>query len=256
MPGSSKGSTRLLKNYMFAIVKIWTSLVMMSCPALEIYVMLTIADLTDPWIPTRGPLLSWIAMVFMRRGARDAGDPKPWLPDLPHLSSILLSSDTFVLADMCREEMRVLGVAANYTFLEYLENEHTPLRKCRSSVLDLIPVHHQVDSSSICASLATSSTAPASQSSRFTEAMACLNASVAEALEELALEDVILADLNGEISDDGSVGFVSMASAVSSFADMLVDVAIGRPVHGPEELSDLARAPNPQRAMFPRPPRD
>ncbi|KAG0574403.1 hypothetical protein KC19_VG260100 [Ceratodon purpureus] len=109
-------------------------------------------------------LFSWIALVFMRCGSRPAGEPKLWLPDLPHLSHILLDSDGYVLSDACLEEILLLGVSANFIFADYLENHHILLPGSGSSVANPIVLDDYTDTASICESRPTALRMPRSQS--------------------------------------------------------------------------------------------
>ncbi|KAG0595145.1 hypothetical protein M758_UG143600 [Ceratodon purpureus] len=91
-------------------------------------------------------LQTWVGQLFIRQGSRNSDVPKPiWLPDLPHLSQVLLDSDMYFLTEECRKEIRVLGKAANYTFSDYLESEHNHLKPCGNKPTDPILLDEDAD---------------------------------------------------------------------------------------------------------------
>ena len=77
----------------------------------------------------KGLLLAWVAGIFIRRGAHSALDLKAWLPDLPHLSEVLLHSGNYMWSDQCFVEVQLLGMAANYSFAEYMSGLNSPLSR-------------------------------------------------------------------------------------------------------------------------------
>ena len=97
----------------------------------------------------KGALMTWVGHLFIRRGNRSADDRKYWLPDLPHLSQVLMDSDMYFLTDECRREIQVLGKAAKYSFAEYLASEDKILRECGVSLANPVLLDEEVDSMSV-----------------------------------------------------------------------------------------------------------
>ena len=173
----------------------------------------------------KGALLSWLGLVFMERGAVDNQNPRPWLPDLPNLANVLQSSDTFVLTEQCNREIRLLGSAANLTFTEYLANYHTPVQHVGSaanpivvdeyndatSVLDSSPTSlfytKSITTESTGVRVVVSQGADDEQEGEVNSAkgprcpagaLKRRSLSVDEQLDELALESLVLSDLDEE----------------------------------------------------------
>lgn len=68
----------------------------------------------------KGMVLSWVGQVFLRRGLQKEWEEKAQLPDLPRLSRAVADSEVFIWSEQCRQEVVALGVAAKYTFEEYV----------------------------------------------------------------------------------------------------------------------------------------
>ncbi|KAG0599084.1 hypothetical protein M758_12G126300 [Ceratodon purpureus] len=171
----------------------------------------------------KGALLAWMGLVFMRRGAVGGQVPKPWLPDLPHLGRFLENSDNYVLTEQCNREIRMLGSAANFTFAEYLANYHTPVQAIGSSAANPIVVDDYTDATSVLDSSPLSlcwtkgsswCLEVVSQGTKVDEdgvtscgsapscsvcATAISSPCVVEALDELTLDDLVLADMAEEL---------------------------------------------------------
>ena len=71
----------------------------------------------------KGMVLSWMGQVFLRRGLQKEWEEKAKLPDLPRLSRAVADSEVFIWSDQCRQEVVALGVAAGYTFEEYVAEQ-------------------------------------------------------------------------------------------------------------------------------------
>ncbi|KAG0594271.1 hypothetical protein M758_UG063000 [Ceratodon purpureus] len=171
----------------------------------------------------KGALLAWLGLVFMRRNAQGAEVAKPWLPDLPHLGRLLENSDHYVLTEQCNREIRMLGSAANFTFAEYLAHYHTPVQAIGSSAANPIIVDEYTDATSVldssplslCWTKGSSWCSEAvSQGAQVNEdgvtstgsapscsicATAISSPCVVEALDELTLDDLVLADMAEEL---------------------------------------------------------
>ncbi|KAG0606105.1 hypothetical protein M758_9G114300 [Ceratodon purpureus] len=207
----------------------------------------------------KGALLSWLGLVFMRRDAAGAQVPKPWLPDLPNLGRLLDNSDNYVLTEQCNREIRMLGSAANFTFSEYLANYHTPVQPPGNSVANPIVVDDYNDATSVLdssplslcwtkgsswCSEVVSQGAQVDQDGAmsYSSGQSCSicdttisSTCVVEAFDELALDDLVLADMAEELlrSDavdpevDGAIAEPGGADEVSSsLLDMLANVTI------------------------------
>ena len=210
----------------------------------------------------KGAILSWLGLVFMERGAVGGQNPKPWLPNLPNLASILQNSDSFVLTEQCNREIRLLGSAANLTFTEYMANYHTPISPAGSAANPIFVDEYGdatsvLDSSPISLCYTNSITA---ESTRFPEVVSqgadieqggevnsaigprCSagarkrrSLSVDEQLDELALESLVLSDLAKESVPEDAVDsevrgavtrFGHTEDASSQLIDMFANVTI------------------------------
>ena len=207
----------------------------------------------------KGALLAWMGLVFMRRGAVGGQVPKPWLPDLPHLGRLLENSDNYVLTEQCNREIRMLGSAANFTFAEYLAHYHTPVQAIGSSAANPIVVDEYTDATSVldssplslcwtkgsswCSEVVSQgamvdqdgATSCGSAPSCSICATVIASPCVVEALDELTLDDLVLADMAEELLEsnapepevNGAVGGVGGSEDVASnLLFMLANVTI------------------------------
>ncbi|KAG0556635.1 hypothetical protein KC19_11G068500 [Ceratodon purpureus] len=74
----------------------------------------------------RGLLLAWMALVYIRRGAKHYNDPMVKLPDLPHLSLLLSKSSVYDWTEDCRDEVFKLGEASGFPFTRFLTELELP----------------------------------------------------------------------------------------------------------------------------------
>ena len=73
----------------------------------------------------RGLLLAWMALVYIRRGAKQ--DPMVKLPDLPHLGLLLSKSSVYDWTEDCRDEVFKLGQASGFPFTRFLSELELPI---------------------------------------------------------------------------------------------------------------------------------
>ena len=147
----------------------------------------------------KGALLSWLGEVFLRRASRDVLTPKPWLPDLPSLSQILLDSDMYILTPQCRREIRMLGVAANLSFAEYTASHHSPLVQRGGSAAYPILLDDYTDATSVSDHLPTaeedSVSTPQSNHSALVGSASEVSPDGADESLDSALERLIIEDM-------------------------------------------------------------
>ena len=74
----------------------------------------------------KGALLAWMSIIFFKRDARDKWEKKQWLPEVPALGHLLHTSSDFPWSEECYQEVLLLGRAAGYPFVKFLDQLGLP----------------------------------------------------------------------------------------------------------------------------------
>lgn len=155
----------------------------------------------------KGVLFSWVGQVFIRRGARGALDSKAKLPDLPHISQLLLDSDQYNWSEDCHREVCLLGMAAKYTLEEYMSSLNSPLSRRGSCAAYPITLEDSeettLDVPGLC--LLNVSTTNGAHLDKVSAGKGEDHISVEDGVEDVAFDEVALMDLDAEASAGSSV---------------------------------------------------
>ena len=155
----------------------------------------------------KGLLLTWVAEIFIRRGAHNDLDSKAWLPDLPHLSEVLLHSGNYMWSDECFVEVQLLGMAADYSFAEFMSSLNSPLSRRGSCAA--YPITFEECSEDTSGNLSRPSSTRvfmtnALPSDGELDAVGDAGTRVADAMAEHAMDDMALLNLGAGAPDDSS----------------------------------------------------